>query len=373
MKIVLTGGGSGGHFYPLIAVARSIFKVAEREQIAKVELFLMSDDPVNLNLLEKEGIKFIKIPAGKLRRYFSFKNLPDIIKTVIGVFTAFFKLYNILPDLVFSKGGYSAFPALFSARILKIPVMIHETDSIPGLVNKWSGKWAQKIAVSFSESVKFFNAEKTIVTGNPVRSQILGGNLSESLLHFNLEDGVKTILVLGGSQGSVKINETILDILPELLEKYQVIHQIGENNFKDTSGRAKIILEKIALKHRYHPFSFLSEGDLKNAGRVASLVVSRAGGSIFEIAAWELPSILVPLPNAAQNHQRENAYNFAKTGACEVVEESNLKPHILILQIDKILSDPEKTQKMTQAAKSFARLDAADVLAREIIKLGIHD
>lgn len=373
MRIVLTGGGSGGHFYPLIAVGRSIFKIAEIEHITKIELFFMSDDPIDLPLLKKEEIKFIKIPAGKLRRYFSVKNLSDVIKALLGIFKAFFNVYQILPDVVFSKGGYSAFPVLFVARIFKIPVIIHETDFVPGIVNKWSGKWAQKIAVSFLESKKFFETKKTIVTGNPVRSQIVGGNLSESLLHFNLEENVHTILILGGSQGSAKINETVLSVLPEFLEKYQIIHQTGEDNFKDVSKRTEVILEKNALKHRYHPFTFLNEGDLKNAGRIASLVLSRAGGSIFEIAAWGLPSILIPLSNSGQDHQRENAYSFARTGACEVIEEINLTSHILLSQIDKILQDQDKIKKMSQAAKNFSKPDAADIIAIEIIKLGIHD
>lgn len=374
MKILLTGGGSGGHFYPLIAVARSIFKIAERDQIAKVEIFLMSDNPTNLNLLEKEGIKFVKIPAGKFRRYFSFKNLSDAIKTLIGIFIAFFKLYNILPDVIFGKGGYSAFPALFSARILRIPVVIHESDSVPGVVNKWAGKWAQKIAVSFPETVRFFGTERVVVTGNPIRSQIFGGNEKEALEHFNLEAGVPVILVITGSQGAHKINESVLDILPEFLEKYQIIHQMGEKNFKDTEGRARVILEKVAFKHRYHPFPFLDEGSLKNGAKAASVVVSRAGaGAIFEIAAWALPSIVIPIYGSAQDHQRENAYNYARTGACEVIEEPNLTPHILFAQVEKILSDEEKIKKMSEAARSFSRSNAADTLAHEIIKLGIHE
>lgn len=374
MKILFVGGGSGGHFYPLVAVARSILKIAENERIARLEFFLMSDKPIEKTLLEKEEIKFIQIPAGKIRRYFSLLNLSDIIKTFLGIVISFFKLYRLMPEVVFSKGGYAAFPVLFCARILRIPVMIHESDSIPGAVNKWAGKWAQKIAVSFKETLRFFDAQKTVVTGNPIRTQILGGNEKEAILHFNLEEGMRTILVLTGSQGAMKINETILDVLPELLEKYQVIHQMGENNFKDVEGRARVILENVPLKHRYHPLPFLNEGSLKNAGKIASIIVSRAGaGSIFEIAGWGLPSILIPLYNSAQNHQRENAYNYAGAGACEVIEEPNLKPHILLLQIDKILSNEEKIKKMSDAAKSFSRPDAADVLAQEIIKLGIHN
>lgn len=376
MKILFTGGGSGGHFYPLVAVARSVFKEAESERIAKVEIFLMSDlaTTEQKNSLLKEDIKFLKIPAGKIRRYFSLLTLSDFAKTFFGIVISFFKIYRILPDIIFSKGGYSAFPILFCAKIFRIPVIIHESDSVPGVVNRWAGKWAQKIAISFKETSKFFDSKRTIISGNPVRSQILGGNTKEALLHFSLEEKVPVILILGGSQGAMKINETILDILPELLEKYQIIHQTGEKNFKDVEGRARVILESVSLKHRYHSFPFLDEGSLKNAGKIASLVVSRAGaGSIFEIAGWELPSVLIPLYNSAQNHQRENAYNYAGSGACEVIEEPNLKPHILLSRIDNILSNDEKIKIMSGAAKSFSRPDAAIILAREIIKLGIHD
>lgn len=374
MKILFAGGGTGGHFYPLIAVARSIYKIAEQEKIAKVEIFLMSDSPVDSELLLKEHINFIKIPAGKIRRYFSLLNLSDLIKTFFGIIFSFRKIYNILPDVVFAKGGYSSFPALFSARILKIPVIIHESDSVPGAVNSWAGKWADKIAVSFSESARSFDAKKVFVSGNPLRSGALGGNLTEALEQFNLEEGIPAILILGGSQGSEKINETILSILPQVVEKYQLMHQTGKNNFSDISSRASVILEGSPFKHRYHCQPFLNEGDLKNASKAASLVISRAGaGGIFEIAAWGLPSILIPLSNSAQNHQRENAYNYGKTGACEILEENNLTPNVLFSQIIKILENPQKIEKMKQGAISFARPDAADIVAKEIINLGIHD
>lgn len=374
MKIVLTGGGSGGHFFPLVAVARSIFKIAENEKIAKVEFFLMADKPIEKSILLKEEIKFIWVPAGKARRYFSLLNFSDVIKTFFGILISFFKLYKLLPDVIFSKGGYVAFPVLLSAKILHIPIVIHESDSVPGMVNSWTAKWAQKVAISFPETSKFFKAEKTIVTGNPIRNQITGGNEKEAIQHYNLEENVPVILILTGSQGAMKINETVLDVLPNLLEKYQVIHQTGADHFKDIRERAKVVLEKVALKHRFHVFPFLDEGSLKNAGKAASLVISRAGaGSIFEIAAFGLPSIIVPIYDSAQNHQRENAYSYASVGACEVLEEPNLKPNILLSQINKILDDKEKIKKMSDAAKSFSRPNAAEILAREIIKLGIHD
>lgn len=374
MKILFAGGGTGGHFYPLIAVARSIYKIAEQRKIARTDIFFMSDDSVDAKLLNREHIIFIKISAGKIRRYFSILNISDLIKTFFGIIFSFRKIYSLLPDVVFGKGGYASFPALFSAKILKIPVVIHESDSVPGFVNSWAGKWANRVLISFSESARFFDSKKIIISGNPIRSSVVGGNLTEALEHFNLEQNIPTILIIGGSQGSNKINETILSIIPQLVSKYQIIHQTGHKNFADISSRAKVILESVALKHRYHVVPFLSEGDMKNASCAASLVVSRAGaGAIFEIAAWGLASIIIPLPNSAQNHQRENAYNYAKTGACEVLEESNLAPNILISQINKILENDEKLKLMKNGAISFSRRDAADIIAQEILNLGIHE
>lgn len=373
MRIVLTGGGTGGHFYPIIAVARALKKEAEAENIARLEVFFMSDDAMDPDLLFRENIKFIRIPAGKMRRYFSFRYFSDTVKTAIGLISAFWRLYLLMPDVIFGKGGYSSFPALLAARLLRIPVIIHESDAVPGLVNQWAGKWADRVAVSFAQAARYFEEKNVAVTGNPIRPQILGGNTAEALDYFKLEENLPVVLMLGSSQGSERINETVLALLPEALKKYQIIHQTGRNNFADVAGRAKILLEKSEVKNRYHPYGFFDEGELRNASRVASLVVSRASSALFEIAAWGLPAILIPLPTAAQDHQRENAYVYARSGACEIVEETNLTPHVLLSEIDKMLDNPERIKKMKLAAQGFASLDAAQKIAREIIKLGIHD
>ncbi len=377
MKILFAGGGTGGHFYPLIAVARAIRKIAEEENIARIDLFMMSDDPMDIDILMEERINFIMIPAGKMRRYFSFRYFGDSLKTLTGLFTAFWRLYFLVPDVIFSKGGYASFPVLAAARILSIPVMIHESDSVPGIVNAWAGKWASRIGVSFEESLKYFEGKNAALVGNPIRPQIIGGNLMEAADYFKLEEGELTppvLLVLGGSQGSQRINETILDILAEALTKYQIIHQTGKAHYIDISGRASVALEKNQWKQRYHPYAFLEEGELRNASKAASLIISRAGaGSIFEISTWGVPSILIPLPSAAQDHQRENAYAYARFGACEIIEETNLTPHLLLAQIDKILADKARTSKMQRSAQAFSRIDAADKIARELIKVGLHD
>lgn len=377
MKILFAGGGTGGHFYPLIAIARAIRKKAEEDNIARVDLFLMSDNPIEPDLLAEARIQFILIPAGKMRRYFSIKYLPDSLKTITGIFMAFWRMYFLVPDVVFSKGGYASFPVLIAARLLKIPVMIHESDTIPGIVNKWAGNWAARIGVSFEETLKYFEGKNAALVGHPIRPQIVGGNAMEAIDYFKLEEGEHTppvLLVLGGSQGSQRINETIVDMLPDTLPRYQIIHQTGKLNYADVSGRAFVSLEKNAFKQRYHPYPFLEEGELRNASKIASIIISRAGaGSIFEISTWGAPSILIPLPSSAQDHQRENAYAYARFGACEIIEETNLTPHLLLAQINKILEDKTRVAKMQRSAQAFSRLDASEKIAGELIRMGLHE
>lgn len=374
MKIMFASGGSGGHFYPVIAVARSLQRIAEEQKIVSLDMVLVSDKVFERHLVEFEGMRSYILATGKMRRYFSLRNISDSIKTVHAVLRALWMVYMEMPDVVFSKGGYASFPVLLAARFFNIPVMIHESDTVPGKVNMWSSSFAQRIAVSFPETAELFPKEKTAVTGNPIRTQIVGGNPEEALTLLALQRGIPAILFLGGSQGAEAINNAVLQTIASLTETIQVIHQCGDAHLTAVTGQASVILGSSAHKTRYHVFPFLNEDQLRNASRISSLVVSRAGGgSIFEIAAWGLPSILIPLPLAAQDHQRKNAYAYARAGACEVIEESNLTPSVLLAQIRRLMEDTRKRDEMRKAAEAFSRLDAADVIARELIQLALHE
>ena len=374
MRVVLLGGGTGGHFYPLIAVARALRDIAEEEHIISMELIFIGENPFDVEALQEENIRYEHIPAGKARRYFSARNFSDVFRTARGVFHAFLKFTLKPPDVVFSKGGYDAFPTLWAARIYRIPIVIHESDAVPGLVNKWSSKFARRIGVAFPETMHYFPPEKTALVGNPIRRGIIGGSEDEAFDIFGLESGVPVVLVLGGSQGAQKINEVILTALPELVERVQVIHSTGQIHYEGVKGEAEVVLASSAHKKRYHPYPLLQISQLRNAAFVADVVISRSGaGSIFEIAAWQVPAILIPIANSAQDHARENAYNYARTGAAEVVEEENLTPHLLQSEIMHIIEDTERRTEMKQAAGSFAKLDAAQKIANELIRLGIHE
>jgi len=374
MKIVLLGGGSGGHFFPLIAVADALRKAAEEQRIVTLDLTLMGEKPFDVEILREEEISFEEIPAGKIRRYFSLLNISDSIKTIRGIFRALWRFTLSPPDLVFSKGGYDSFPALVASRIFRIPVIVHESDAVPGMVNAWAAKFARRIGISFPETAAHFPQDKVALTGNPIRRNILGGSHDEALETFNLETGVPTVLVFGGSQGAQKINDAVMLALLDLVEFAQIIHITGAAHIETTKAEAGIVLEKSIHKGRYHPYAFLAPAQLRNAAFIGDVAVSRAGaGSIFEIAAWRLPAILIPLSLAAQDHQRENAYSYARTGAAEVLEETNLTPHVLISEIRKLTGDQKRRDDMKRAAGSFARIDAADKIAREILHLGLHE
>src|SRR3989339_1443924 len=219
MKIVFTGGGTGGHFYPLIAVAQKVNQTIDKEHIIGAKLFYISDDPYDKEILIENGLHFEKIKTGKMRTYFSFKNFSDGLKVFFGVINAIFKLFSIYPDVVFGKGGYASFPTIFAARILRIPVIIHESDSAPGRVNKWAGHFAKKVAVSFKETVDYFPKEKVAWVGHPIRFELENpAPKREALEYFKLESGLPIVLILGGSQGAELINNIVVDALPRLLK-----------------------------------------------------------------------------------------------------------------------------------------------------------
>lgn len=369
MKILLTGGGTGGHFYPLIAIAEKLIERADKEKIIDFKLYYMSDKPYDKRMLFENGINYVQIPAGKMRLYFSLRNITDAFKTATGMFFGLLSMFFIYPDVVISKGGYAAFPAVFAAKLLRIPVIVHESDSFPGRLNVWTAKFAQKIAISWPEAIEYLPKEKTALTGQPIRKNILHGDNVGAHEFFKLDSTLPVILVLGGSQGAEIINNIIIDVLPELLTRYQIIHQAGINNIEDVTGRSKLVMENNNNIARYVPLPYLNNLATRMAAGAASLIISRAGSAIFEIASWGVPSIIIPISNSNGDHQRKNAYNYARTGACEVIDESNLTPHVLVSEIDRLINDKEKLIKMKESALGFADPQAAEKIADEAIKI----
>lgn len=369
MNVVFAGSG-GGHFYPLIAIAEELSALLEEEKVANVRLFFVSDAPYDERMLFEHHITFQKLPTGKLRTYEHGNNFLDIFRTLGACVRALWILYRLYPDVVIGKGGYGSFPTLLAARILRIPVIIHESDSVPGRVNTWAGAFAQRVAVAYPEAAKYFPHEKVATTGNPIRHSLMLPYKEGAHQFFGTDPLIPTVLVLGGSQGSQKINDAVVRALPDVLSFCQIIHQVGEHNINEVRALSELTLEKFpALRSRYHPVPFLDDAALIRAAGITDLVVSRAGSTIFEISLWGLPAILIPLSIAHADHQRKNAFIYARAGAAEVIEEQNLSPHLLAARIKKLMDDKSLRDTMASAAKAFSKNDAAAKIARQVVEV----
>ncbi len=380
MRILFTGGGSGGHVFPIIALARQLKQIYTQsitpigpEKETPLQMFFLGPNGFSKKPLQKEGIRTKIILAGKLRRYFSIWTIFDFLKIPVSLWQSLWHLYVWMPDVIFSKGGYGSMPVVLVGWLYRIPILIHESDTIPGLANRLASKFSKRIALSFASTKDYFPSEKTALVGNPVRSELIQICLlsdektkEEARGIFGLVGQKPVIFILGGSQGASKLNESIIQILPQLLEKYQIIHQCGPKNYQQIEKSFKQ-----GLPQDYHLLPFLNETQIGAAYLLADLVISRSGaGSIFETAACAKPSILIPLPQSAGEHQRKNAFAYAQAGATVVLEQANLTPNLFLSKISQILDNPALAQKMGQSAKNFYQPEAAQKIAEELIEMG---
>lgn len=375
MKVVFAGAGTGGHFYPLIAVAEELRALSRERRLLTPKLYYLAPSAFDEEALFENEISFYPCPAGKWRRYFSFQNFTDLFVSLAGFFCALTHLFRLYPDVVFSKGGYASVPVVLAARILGIPVFIHESDAKPGRANILASSFAHRIAVTFDSTTAFFPKKaqaKVARTGIPIRSAIKHPVAEGAREELGLETEVPTILVLGGSLGAQRINDVLLSGLPELVSFANVIHQTGKDNFKSVQLTSKLVLEKSEHASRYHVFPFLNTLSMRRSAGAAHLIISRAGmTAITEIALWHKPSILIPIPESVSHDQRTNAYAYAKTGAGVVLEEANLTPHVLVSEARRILSDTQTYTAMSERTQSFANADAGKVIAEELIAIGL--
>ncbi len=371
MRVVLTGGGTGGHIFPLIAVARQIKKIAKERGIQTIEFLYIGPafDLKSEEVFKHEGIETKYVLTGKLRRYYSSLTILDIIKIPLGVLQAAWILFKFMPDVIFSKGGYGSFPAMFVSWVYRVPVrVIHESDVVVGLANKITSHFATRIGVAFKETALKFPLKKTALVGIPTREDLCSQDKITASKFFNITSNKQVLLVMGGSQGAEIINNTILAILPTLLLKYEVIHLCGEKNYKNVKQNSEPLLLDQAKEH-YHLYPFLTE-EMKFAYTLSDAVISRSGAStIFESAVCQKPSILIPLKNSAQDHQRQNAYVYARSGGAIIIEEDNLTPQILLKRISDILDNESIRNKMSTNAAAFATKNSAELMAKEILTL----
>ena len=377
MKIVFVGGGTGGHFYPLIAVAEEINRYAQEHQLVQPKKYYLGPTPYDEKALYSVDMKYVYCPAGKVRRtkdvLSKIKNLFSFFPIFFGSLKATFTLFIIFPDVVFSKGGYASFPVLWAARFLRIPVVVHDSDSMLGRVTKWSASFATHIAISYPEAEKSLSEkqrEKTALLGIPIRQQLLHNPNPDSYDLLKLDPDIKTVAILGGSSGAQFLNENILDTLPVLLKKYQVVHQTGKKLFDEVKKETESFLRTLPDLHTYRPLPFLNSFYMRALYSVADVIITRAGsGTLYEIAEWGIPAIIVPIREEVSHDQRKNAYAYARSAAGVVVEEQNLSPHLLMSQIDSILGNEKMRGTMRQKAKEFSAPDAAKKVAKLLVDI----
>jgi len=366
-RFLLVGGGSGGHVVPLVAVAESLRKLDPT-----VELMLLGEGQFLISAADQAGLPYRIILAGKARRYFSPLTLLDPFKAIIGFIQSLWHLYAYMPDAVFTKGGYASVMPALAAKLNFIPVYTHESDSIPGLSNRFLGKISAAVFISFESAGKYFKQKKTALVGNPIRPEVVSGDRDTALQYFNLRTDKKTILIAGGSQGAKRINDVILESLVLLVQQYQIIHQCGDSQLQAVQAEVERYQKEgeqsyasmIQANYRLYPFFKFEEMALAYAA--ADIVISRAGASnLSEIAVLGKPAIIIPITQSTNNHQMQNALEFQKYGAV-ILEERNISSHILLNQIEELLK-PETAAAISAKIKEFAKLDAADKIAQVLL------
>ncbi|MBI4688108.1 MAG: undecaprenyldiphospho-muramoylpentapeptide beta-N-acetylglucosaminyltransferase [Nitrospirae bacterium] len=351
MKIIIAGGGTGGHVFPGIAVAQELKRIYENINI----VFVGTAQGIESRVVPKEGfdIRLINIEGivgkGVLRRFRSALKIPASLNSSRSI------IKSIKPDLVFGVGGYSSGPVLLMAYLMGIPTMIHEQNSVPGLTNKILSKFVDIIAVTYQESLSFFPKGRTYLTGNPVRQDIIKGNKTRGCEVFDLEKGLFTVFVFGGSLGASSINRAMseaLMYLGEFKDKIQFIHQTGEKDLDDVREfyRSKGFMGAVI------PFAH----NMADAYAAADLIISRAGATtLAEVTACGKAAILIPYPYAAARHQELNARKLWDMGAAQMILESELNGKTLSQLVIHLFENPDAVSEMERVSKTLGRPDAA--------------
>lgn len=346
-----------GSVTPLLAVAEELKKTRPEAEF----LWLGTKSGPEKKVVEAYSIPFAAIPAGKLRRYFSWKNFVDPFFILAGFFKSFWLIFKFKPKMILSAGGFVAVPAVWAGWILRVPSLIHQEDVRPGLANKLSARFAKIITVTFSESLKYF--PRAVVTGNPVRQEIFSGMKDRAIDFFKLEKDPPTLLILGGGTGALELNKLVIDAATELLEFCQIIHLTG-GRFDDKTFTISELLK--AENPRYHAFDFLVT-EFKDAYAAADLVISRAGlGTLTELAVLGKPTVLIPIP---KSHQEDNAWYFKKNNAVYLWDQTQLTPENFVGGVRELINNKVELENLSRNIKGAMKSDAAQMIAEEVLKI----
>ncbi|MDQ6906534.1 MAG: undecaprenyldiphospho-muramoylpentapeptide beta-N-acetylglucosaminyltransferase [Chloroflexota bacterium] len=368
MKLVIASGGTGGHTSPVIAVLEAL-----RERGPVDATWIGGAWGVERGVAMQAGVPFLSIQTGKLRRYLSWQTPMDAVRIPLGSMQAYRHLRRIRPAVVLSTGGYVAVPTALAAARLGIPVLTHEQTAQLGLATRIIARSADVLALSFPlpEATRFNGKARVIVTGNPVRSVLFGGNAARGTEHFGLSSELPTIYVTGGARGSSPINERIERALPLLLPTTQIIHATGPTEANGDYPRLRAVRD--SLPEEWRSRYLLAEtlgNELRDVYALAALVIGRSGaGTVAELAALGKPSILIPLPGTGGDEATKNARVLADAGAALLLPQSEATPELLASHILALLNDAPRRNRMSEAARSLAPMNAAEKIADALLDL----
>jgi UDP-N-acetylglucosamine--N-acetylmuramyl-(pentapeptide) pyrophosphoryl-undecaprenol N-acetylglucosamine transferase len=365
-RVLLSGGGTGGHIYPAVSIAKEIKKRCEDTDI----LFIGTEKGLESSIIPEEGFKLQTIKVRGFTRKLSFENIIAVKESFTGLFAAMKMIKRFEPDIVIGTGGYVCGSVLLAAAIMNIPTLIHEQNAFPGVTNKMLSRVVDVVALNFPEAAAYFpKSSKIVVTGNPIRSDIMNVTKEAGLREFEFSSDLPVVFVVGGSRGAKKINESVLAIAKHCIKHndFQMLHMTGQTQYeavKESYNR-----EGIPLKDKYiKVVPYLH--NMPYALAASDVIISRCGAStLSEITALGKPSILIPYPYATDNHQEYNARALEKNGAAVVILERDLNDQILYDEVMNMLSNKVKTKEMADRSRRMAKVDAAGLIFEEADKL----
>ena len=366
MKIIVSGGGTGGHIYPALTLIDAI-----KNKRADAEfLYVGTEKGLEADIVPKAGVNFTALKLeGGLERHFTLENISRAANAIWSIKRASDIVHDFKPDAVVGTGGYVCGPILLAASLLKVPTLIQEQNAVAGVTNKILSKFVDKIAVGTRDALKNFPPNKTIYTGNPIRRAVLDAKKSDGLREFNFTPDKPIVLISGGSRGARSINNAMIDVLKSAAEKNsaQFLHVTGKGEFDSVTKKlrdAGLTLNEPNI--RVVPYLY----NMPQAMAMADVAIFRAGATgLAELTARGVPAILIPYPYAAENHQEFNARSLVEAGAARMILNRDLTAEILSATLDELLSSPEKLKSMAAASLSLGKPHAADDIAELILQL----
>ena len=365
MKIIVSGGGTGGHIYPAVTIARAIeTQILQANGVCEI-LYIGTKEGMEARIIPREGFVFETIQVSGIKRSFSPQNIKTMLQLVVGFYQAISKIRCFKPDIVVGTGGFVCGPVLLAAALMGVPTVIQEQNALPGITNKILSRFVNKVCLGYREAAEYFPRvakNKLVFTGNPIRKDILTRERATAYNEVGLPDDKLTVLVVGGSRGARSINSAMLDVYKFFAgrKNVQILHATGDSDFQRMLKGLNDLQVNDKSNILVRPYLF----NMQSAIAVADVAVFRAGAvGLAELAAIGVPAILIPYPHAAENHQEFNARALEKSGAATVILDRDLTGAVLIEKLCELLEDEQRRNTMAKQSVTCGVTDAAERIA----------